>query len=957
MFNCNKRRWTVLLCLAVTQLPVVSQAQTITGLNQPVDVLIPETLIPTVVARDKLDLAAAQGYLHARDRFFQMDFNRRVISGTLAEMLGTPALSSDIQLRTIGLRRGAWATYQQSSADMRGLFQAYANGVNQWLRDNPLPPEYAGLELSSVPPWTPVDSIAVGKALAFQLSENLEEIDATVTIGTYQGVGAVVGFDGTALYTEDTHRVAPPDDRVSIPGFLGSIGGVGQQSTLKSGQLNSHQAIPAPQAMQVMTDDQLSLARDLLESYEGNPYLSGMLAENSSEVGSNWWVISGDLTETGVPVLANDPHLSLGIASIFYPVHLVVSNEGTTTHNVAGVAVPGVPGVVQGCTSNMCWGSTVNPIDEMDFFFEEIKVNSLGFPTHTIYQGQEEPIIPIFQSYFANQVGDGVMDNVDRQDVSLTGGGVTFVVPRRNNGPILDLDGNSAISVQYTGFGATFEIESFLNINEAQDVFEFQEASTQFDFGSQNFAVADTAGNIAYFTPAELPIRDDLQNLNVADGGVPPSFIRDGTGALRHQWLPAQNLQVNQASPSEIMPSSETPSVINPASGFIVNANNDPIGNTLDNNPLNQLRPDGGLYYLNSSVYASFRMGRIDRLVNAAADGGTISVAEISDWQSNNQMLDAELLVPHILNAFARADAPGAWPFMMDVADVGLMPDVAELLAGWDFSTPTGIVEGYDPGDPPLSAPTPPTQDEINHSVAATVYSVWRGQMIQSTIDSTLSSVGLGDNLPPSTVALNALAWHLSAFENQQGFGASGLDFFNYPEAPSREDARDITILIAVNEALLTLLSEEFEPAFGRSENLMDYRWGKLHRIVFDHPLGDPLSLPNGLYGFSTVEGLRGIPRSGGYQVLDASSHSARADGLNEFMFGSGPARRFFGQMFPEGIAAEQIVPGGQSGVIGGPEYANQLYFWLVNARLPLLLDADVVNQIAVEQLTLSPTP
>lgn len=948
MFNCTKRRWAILLCLAVTQMPAITHAQTVTGLNQPVDVLIPETLIPTVVARDKLDLAAAQGYLHARDRFFQMDFNRRLISGTLAEMLGTAALSNDIQLRTIGLRRGAWQTYQSSTPDMRALFQAYANGVNQWLRDNPLPPEYAGLELSSVPPWTPVDSIVVGKALAFQLSENLEEIDATVTLGTYQGVGAVVGFDGTALYTEDTHRVAPPDDRVSIPGFLGSIGGVGQQSSPKDA---------APEAMQHMADDQLALARKLLESYEGNPFLSGMLAENSAEVGSNWWVISGDLTDSGVPVLANDPHLSLDIASIFYPIHLVVSNEGSTTHNVAGVAVPGVPGIVQGCTSNMCWGSTVNPIDEMDFFFEQIKVNSLGFPTHTIYQGQEEPIIPIFQSYYANQLGDGVMDNVDRQDVSLTGGGVTFVVPRRNHGPILDLDGSTAISVQYTGFGATFEIESFLEINDAQDVFEFQQAATKFDFGSQNFGVADTAGNIAYFTPAELPIRDDLQNLNAPDGGIPPAFIRDGTGALRHQWLPAQNLQVNQASPSEIMPLSETPTVINPASGFIVNANNDPVGNTLDNNPLNQLRPGGGLYYLNSSVYSSFRMGRIDRLVNAAADRGTISVDEISDWQSNNQMLDAELLVPHILNAFDRAADASAWPALAEVAGQGNMPALRELLAGWDFSTPTGIVEGYDPGDPPLSAPTPPSADEINHSVSATVYSLWRGRMIQNTIDATLSAVGLADRLPPSTVALNALAWHLAAFDTQNGVGASGLNFFTNPAAPSSADARDILILSTLSQALDTLASEEFDAAFAQSTDLMDYRWGKLHRIVFDHPLGDPLSLPNGLYGFSTVDGLRGIPRSGGYQVLDASSHSARADGLNEFMFGSGPARRFLGQMFPEGIAAEQIIPGGQSGVIGGAEYANQLYFWLVNARLPLLLDADIVNQIAIEQLTLSPTP
>ncbi len=757
-------------------------------------------------------------------------------------------------------------------------------------------------------------------------------------------VGGIVGFDGTALYTEDTHRVAPPDGRVSIPGFLGSIGGIGQSDQAKSSSL-----------VTPYTAGQLELATGLLESYKESFYLKGMLAENSAEVGSNWWVISGDLTESGVPVLANDPHLSLDTASVFYPAHLVVSTGGTVSHNVAGVSVPGVPGIIQGCTSTLCWGSTVNPIDEMDFFFEQIKSNTLGFPTHTVYQGVEEPIIARFQTYFANQIGDGVMNNLERQPVSLSGGGVTFVVPRRNNGPILSLDGDMAISAQYTGWGATFEIESFLEINASSTVAEFEQALTKFDFGSQNFAVADVDGNIAYFTPAELPIRDDLQNLMTADGGIPPMFIRDGTGALRHEWLPAQNLQPNQASPSEILSIAETPNVINPADGFILNANNDPVGNTLDNNPLNQVRPGGGLYYLNSTVYSSLRMGRIDRLVREAAASGPISNEQIRAWQANNQMLDAELVVPHILQAFDNAAAPGAWAGLAQQAAGPNMQAVRTLLGGWDFSSPTGIVEGYDPGDPPLAAPTAPSATEIDHSVSAAVYSMWRGTMVQNTIDATLTAIGLGDNLPPSTVALNATIHHLETFDSNQGIGASGVNFFTNPDAPTPADARDFLILASLNQALAAFAGDEFAPAFNNSTDVMDYRWGKLHRIVFDHPLGAPLSLPNGLYGFSTVAGLDGIPRSGGYQVLDASSHSARADGLNEFMFGSGPARRFVGQLFDGSVIAEQVTPGGQSGVIGGPEYANQLYFWLVNAYLPLFLDADTVDAIAIDQQTLTP--
>jgi penicillin amidase len=197
----------------------------------------------------------------------------------------------------------------------------------------------------------------------------------------------------------------------------------------------------------------------------------------------------------------------------------------------------------------------------------------------------------------------------------------------------------------------------------------------------------------------------------------------------------------------------------------------------------------------------------------------------------------------------------------------------------------------------------------------------------------------------------------LDNFDSNQGFGASGLPFFNVPEAPDAESARDFILLFSVRQALDLLASDEFAPAFANSTDIMDYRWGKLHRIEFDHLLNDVFTIPNGLYGFSTVPGLTGISRSGGYEVLDASSFSSRADGLNDFMFGAGPSRRFVGQMFPApiGVVPEMIIGGGQSGVLGTVEYANQLYFWLVNAYFPLFLDADLVSAIALGSETFGP--
>ncbi|MDX1569077.1 MAG: penicillin acylase family protein [Xanthomonadales bacterium] len=919
-----------------------SEPTPLPGLKGPVTVFTPATSIPSVVATNELDAAFMQGYLHARDRFFQMDFNRRAASGTLAELVGSAALSSDIQLRTLGIRRSAWESYAASSSSTRAVLQAYANGVNAWLSSNPLPPEYGALELSAADPWNPVDSIAIGNVAQFQLSADLEEVDFTVNIGTYQGVGEVVGFDGTALFFEDTHRPAPPDDRVTLPGFIQSIGGLGKAEA-KSLSANFPR----------LDDSRIELARNLSEQYHSNPIL-GPLMRKERDVGSNWWLLSGDVTDTGFPIIANDPHLSLDTPSFWYTMHLNVSNEEQgTVLNTAGTSIAGIPSIVLGCNDTVCWGWTVNPIDEMDFFFEDLRFNNLGLPTHTVHNGEAEPMILIYQSYFVNQF-DGEFDNLTRANVGIDGGAITFVVPRRSNGPIVDLVGSQGISLQYTGWGATLGAEFIIEQTKAVDVPDYQEISSKFDFGSQNMAIADVFGNIGYVTPAEIPVRTDLQTLNQPDGGIPPMFIRDGTGALMHDWLPVQNPQPNQSTPFEILPANETANALNPDRGYIANANNDPVGVSLDNNTLNQVRPGGGLYYISQGYYSSYRMGRIDRELQDAIAQGPVSVDQVKALQANNQMLDAELVLPHLLNAFDRATASDAWPGIAQFAADPRVQTSMGLFATWDFSTPTGIPEGYDPGENPFGL-SPPSQTEIDNSVAATVFSTWRGQVIRNTIDATLSAIGLGDNLPPSTQAYNALKHHLDNFATNQGVGASGINFFTNPEAPSAEDARDFVLLASLVAALDMLASDEFAPAFGNSTDVMDYRWGKLHRIVFDHPLNDVFSLPNGLYGLSTVAGLEGVARHGGYQVVDASNHSARADGLNDFMFGSGASRRFVGSMDPNGTVYEMVIAGGQSGVIGSPLYANQLYVWLVNGYLPLLTNPAIVAAISENVQTFGP--
>ena len=910
------------------------------GLEKSVRLRVDAFAVPHVFALNEHDAMYMLGYLHAQDRLFQMDTLRRTFSGTLAELVGDAALASDVQLRTLGLRRAAEASLAAYSADGQAWLEAYAEGVNDYLADTskPLPPEYGALELTraSIPAWTAVDSLVIAKGLAFGLSFDLSDIDLTVALGTFAATGAVLGFDGAALFAEDTYRSAPFDDAVSIPGFLSSLGGAAEAGAKARSPFDARA---------------VELAREYREKAAAVPLLERALRPSWDRRGSNWWIAAGAVTDTGVPILANDPHLGLDTPSIFYEAQIRVAPGEDEPMNAFGVTFPGIPSVVLGCNVIACWGATTNPMDVTDVYLEELVIDpQSGLPVATLFEGEPEPLVFVPQTFLVN-VLDGQPDTLVDAGVGPLDGGVTLIVPRRNHGPIVDVDlgaeGAVGLSVQYTGWGATRELDAFRGFLRAYDVERFEAAVQLFDVGSQNFAYADVRGDVAYFTSAEMPLREDLQLLGYPDGGIPPFLIRDGTHALRHEWLPALEPDPNRSLPYEILPAEEMPHVVNPAAGYVINANNDPVGTTIDNDPLNQFRPpagQNGLYYLSPGYAAGFRAGRIEREIGRllATGDGKLSADEMRALQANHQLLDAEVLVPYLLRAFENAGEPDASPLL---AGFGADPELAEAiarLAAWDFSTPTGIEEGYDPGDDPASLPAP-SAAEVDASVAATIYSVWRGQIVPQVIDRTLASVGLGDFAPGSSTAVAALRHHLDRFPEREGFGASGLDFFAFPGATSREEARDLVLLECLRAALDLLASPTFEPAFGGSGDQDDYRWGLLHRIVFEHPLGGPFDVPPAGGLTSVAPDLPGVARSGGFGAVDASSHSARADGVHEFMFGSGPARRFVGVMEPGGPAADEVIPGGQVGIVGHPHYASQLPLWLTNAYHPFPYRPDAV--------------
>ncbi len=943
-----------LILAAVAALPPTAAAEPtistvrVPGLDRSVRVRTDADGVPHIFAVTDRDALFMLGYLHARDRFFQMDLLRRQFDGTLAELLGDGALASDIQLRTLGLRRAAEASLPTLSETTQLWLAAYADGVNAYLATNPLPPEYGALELTSARPWEPADSVTIGKGLAFGLSFDLSDIAYTEALLSFQGVGAVAGFDGTALFSEDTYRSAPFDPTTSLPTDAPAPG-------------RRTNALPA------YLQRAAALATAYKRRAEAVPMLARALQPQRDRQGSNWWVVSGDKTVSGAPILANDPHLSLSSPSVFYEAGIRIDpRAGRAAMNAFGVTFPGVPGVVLGCNPWICWGATTNPMDVTDVYLEELALDpQSGLPVGTRFEDTVEPLQVIPQTFRVNQIGDQQPDDLVVAPVGPMDGGVTLVVPRRNHGPIVQVSTTSSttgtlhgagLSVQYTGWGATRELDAFQMWNRARNLDDFRDGLQYFDVGSQNWAYADVAGNIAYFTSAEMPLREDLQLLQAPAGGVPPWLIRDGTHQLAHEWLADDDPGPGQSLPYQILPAAEMPHVVNPPAGFVLSANNDPVGTTIDNNPLNQLRPGGGLFYLNQGYAGGFRAGRIRRLIeDALSGGGKLTREQIASFQSNNQLLDAEVLVPYLVQAYSNASAADALPALAAFRSDPEVDEAVTRLALWDHSTPTGITQGFDPGDPPTALPAP-SVGEIADSVAATIYSVWRGQVVQRVIDGTLARVGLDSFPPGSSVAMAALRHHLDTFPRNQGVGASGLPFFVHQGARDPADARDLILLESLRSALDLLASDTFAPAFDHSTNQDDYRWGKLHRIVFDHPLGGPFSLPSG-GGFSPVgPDLPGVAKAGGFGSVDAASHSARADDLNEFMFGSGPARRFVGEMSSSGPIPMEVIPGGESGVPGSPFFGSQLGLWLTDHYHPYpyrpddVVDASVLYEVFAPQ-------
>ena len=546
-------------------LPRVDGEIIVDGLDAPVTMVRDEHGIPHIEARRFEDALFAQGFAHAQDRLWQMEFQRRLGAGRLAEVVGEGAVNIDRFMRLLGLYDLAEIGQQHLSAESRAWLDAYAAGVNAFLeqRSGPLPPEFLILGHSDIEPWRPADSIVWIKMMALDLSLNWRR----------ELLRARLANQLSREQIADLWPTYPDDAPITLA----------------------------------------ALTRDLdLEA------LASVLPPGPEPgIGSNAWVVSGEFSKSGAPLLANDPHLGLRSPGTWYLAHLKAPDL-----ELIGAGLPGVPGLVLGHNGEIAWGMTNTGPDSQDLFIEKIDPDDPG-----------RYLTPDGSKAFSTRV-----EVINIKD----GEPVTFTARTTRHGPVIsDLVGNAAETLddgQVLAFAWTAlaeddtSIETLFRMTEARDWQSFLEAGRGHGAPQQNVFYADRKGHIGFMAPGRVPIRKK------GDGLWPvPGWSGD------YDWIGMLDFD-------------DLPRAFDPAEGRLLNGNN-------------RIVPDDYPHFITAIWEPPYRATRIEALL----DGRMHDIESFAGIQLDQFSLLADDLLPFMLDmtpssvqGAKAADELRSWDRVMD---------------------------------------------------------------------------------------------------------------------------------------------------------------------------------------------------------------------------------------------------------------------------------------------------
>ncbi|MFS0673933.1 penicillin acylase family protein [Ornithinibacillus sp. 179-J 7C1 HS] len=513
-------------------------------LQDEVAVITDENGVPHIRAKNDRDLYIAQGYVQAQQRMFQMELSRRQASGTLSEVIGELSVNQDKYFRTLGLRRAAEDSYEVYSDESKEVLDWFALGVTTYIHEakaeNKLPIEFTllGFEPDD---WSPIDSLTIGKYMAFDLAGHWQQQAFNYYL--------LNEFD-----EEKAYELFPayPENRPTI---------------IKEEEI------------------------DIASSFE-----HAVIPHTFN--GSNNWVVSGEKTESGLPLLADDPHLGLATPSIWLQMHL----ESETGMNVSGVIFAGVPGIILGHNEDIAWGVTNTGPDVQQLYIEKRNPDN---ENEFLYEEKWEEATVIDEPI---KVKDG--ETIDYQVVET------------RHGPVIsefaeDTGEDTVLSLRWTALDPSTELEAILTINQATNWEEFEKGLEKFLVPAQNFVFASTDGTIAYKANGKIPIYEDGQDALLPLPGWESAY----------EW-------------KGFIPFDELPTVVNPDKGFIATANN-------------KIAPDSYPYHISNVWAQPYRYERIEEVLESGDD---FTVEDMQALQMDQTDLRAREFVPIFQEALASTE-------------------------------------------------------------------------------------------------------------------------------------------------------------------------------------------------------------------------------------------------------------------------------------------------------------
>lgn len=528
-------------------LPSTHETLIVEGVGASVEIIRDSNHIPHIFASSDQDAFFGLGFAHAQDRMWQMEYSRRFGQGRLAEIVGVQALQSDKFMRTLGLYGSAKEAWNSLSVVTQNNLSAYSAGINAWLKSQTvLPIEFILLGVSPES-WKPEDSLLQVKLMALDLGQNFSSeliFDLLIKeLGLEKAVQLMSGYSVDDITTRE-----------------------------------------ASQKLEALMLKQLISVENQIR---------GRKAGSSDSIGSNAWVISGKHSDSGMPILAADPHLLNQIPSVWYLAEI----QGNEIH-VTGATVPGVPFVIIGRNSKIAWGETNLTADVQDLFVE--RINPLNDNEYELNGNWLEMDIQIERINVKTNFPAFLNDPIPSLE---------WPVRRTRHGPLIsDVLGQYGypVALQWTALDSNdTTMESLRRINYATDWHTFKSSISMHIAPALNYIYADITGNIAYKAAGKIPVR------------------RDGSGKLP---VPGWNelFDWDGYIPFDILPST-----LNPVSGVIINSNNKVHG------------PDYP-YVISNNWSPPYRADRIAQLINSLTRNKKISAADFSNLQGDTFSLQTK---------------------------------------------------------------------------------------------------------------------------------------------------------------------------------------------------------------------------------------------------------------------------------------------------------------------------